>query len=69
MIFINKERHKCQIIDFVIPYDTRVHDKEVEKIEKYLDLARKLKKVCNMKMIVVLLLGGALATPAKALEK
>ena len=31
--------------DFAIPFDTRVDDKEVEKIEKYLDLARELKKV------------------------
>ena len=44
-IFIHKEHNKCQIIDFPIPYDTRVDDKEVKKIEKYLDLARKLKKV------------------------
>ena len=50
MIFIDKEHDKCQIIDFAIPYDTRVDDKEVEKIKKYLDLARKLKKVWNMKV-------------------
>ena len=34
MIFIDKEHHECQIIDFAIPYDTKVDDKEVEKIEK-----------------------------------
>ena len=45
MIFIDKKHHECQIIDFAIPYDTRLDDKEVEKIEKYLDLARELKKV------------------------
>ena len=50
MIFIDKEHHKCQIIDFAIPYDTRLDNKEVEKIEKYLDLARKPKKVWNMKV-------------------
>ena len=33
MIFIDKKHHKCQIIDFAIPYDTRVDDKEVAKIE------------------------------------
>ena len=47
IIVIDKKHHKCQIIDFAIPYDTRVGDKEVEKIEKYLDLSRKLKKVRN----------------------
>ena len=69
MIFINKKHHECQIIDFAIPYDTRVDDKEVEKIEKYLDLTRERKKVWNMKVIVVPLVVGALGTPAKEQEK
>ena len=69
IIFIDKKHHECQIIDFAIPYDTRVDDKEVEKIEKYFDLARELKKVWNMKVIVVRLVVGALGTPAKELEK
>ena len=69
IIFIDKEHHKCQIIDFAIPYDARVDGKEVEKIEKHLDLARELKKVWNMKVTVVPLVLGPLGTPAKALEK
>ena len=69
MSIIDKEHHEYQIIDFTIPYDTIVDDKEVEKIEKHLDLARKLKKVWNMKVRVVLFVVGALDTPAKALEK
>ena len=52
MILIDEKHHQCQITDFAIPYDTRVDDKEVEKIERYLDLARELKKVWNMKVIV-----------------
>ena len=50
-------------------HDTRVEDKEVEKIEKYFDLGRKVKKVGNMKVTVVPLIVGALGTPVKALEK
>ena len=69
MIFLNKKYHECQIIDFAIPYDTRVDDKEVEKIEKYLNLARAVKKVWNMKVIVVPLVVRALGTLAKELEK
>ena len=38
MIFIDKKHYECLIINFAIPYDTRVDDKEVEQIEKYLDL-------------------------------
>ena len=67
MIAIYKEHHECQILDFAIPYNTRVDDKEVEKIEKYLDLARELQKVWNMKLAVVPLVVGPLGTPAKAL--
>ena len=44
-VLLDKEHHERQIIDFTIPYDTRVDDKEVENIEKCLNLARELKKV------------------------
>ena len=40
MIFIDKKHYERLIINFAIPYDTRVDDKEVEQIEKYLDLTR-----------------------------
>ena len=32
MIVIDKKYYECQIIDFAIPYDTRVDDKEVERL-------------------------------------
>ena len=69
MIFIDKKHHECQIIIFAILFDTRVVDKKVEKIVKYLDLSRELKKMWNMKVIVVSLVVGALVSPAKSLEK
>ena len=69
MIVIDKKHYECQTIDFAMPYDTGVDDKDVEEIEKYLDLARELKKVWNMKVIVVPLVVGALRTPTKELEK
>ena len=69
MIFIDKKHDKYQITDVAIPYDTRVDNKEVKKIEKYLDLVRELKRVWNMKVTVVPLVVAALGTPAKALEK
>ena len=45
MIVIDKEHPEFQIIDFAILYDARVDGNEVEKIERYLDLGRELKKV------------------------
>ena len=53
----------------VIPYDTRVDDKEAEKLENNLDLARKLKKVWNMKVTIASLVVRILGTRAKASEK
>ena len=34
----------CPLADFVVPADNRVKVKEDEKIHKYFDLARELKK-------------------------
>ena len=41
--------------------------KESEKIDKYLDLARELKKLWNMKVTVIPILSGALGTTTKVL--
>ena len=40
----NKKKQNCRIVDFSIPVDHRVKLKESEKRDKYLDLARELKK-------------------------
>ena len=48
MIVIDKEATKAQVIDFAISYDSRVDNKEIEKVEKYQDLVRELKKLWDM---------------------
>ena len=53
----------------VIPYDKRVDDKEAQKLEKYLDLARELKKVWNMKVTIASLVVWTLGTRAKASKR
>ena len=42
----NQEEKKkiCKIVDFALPTDHRIKLKECEKRDKYLDLARELKK-------------------------
>ena len=35
----------CKIVDFAVPTDHRIKLKECEKRDKYLDLARELKKI------------------------
>ena len=50
MIVVEKVKKTCTIIDFAIPYNSRVNNKEMERIEKYQDLARELRKLWNMKV-------------------
>ena len=69
MIVIDKETSKAQVIDFAIPYDSRVDSKEMEKIEKYQDLVRELKRLWDMKVVVIPIVLGALGTTPKTLQK
>ena len=48
----NKKKRTWYLVDFAIPLDNRVKIKESKKKYKYLDLARELKKLGNMKMMV-----------------
>ena len=41
---INKKLRICKIVDFAVPADHRINLKESEKKDKYLDLAREIKK-------------------------
>ena len=52
-------------MDFATPADHREELKESEKMGKYLDLARELKKVRNMEVTVIPIVIGALGTSRK----
>ena len=69
LIIINNEKRTCKIVDFVVPANHRVKLKESEKKDKYLDLAKELKKKQNMKMTVIPILISALSTVPKGLVK
>ena len=49
-------------MDFAVPVDHRVKWKESEKKDKYVDLARELKKLWNMKVTFIPIVIGAIAT-------
>ena len=55
LIIINKKKKKriSKIVDFAVPADHRINLKECEKKDKYLDLARELKNLWNMKVTIV----------------
>ena len=64
-----KEKRIYKIVDFAVPADHRIKLKECEKKDKYLDLARELKKQWNMKVTIVPIVIGAFGTITKGLLK
>ena len=56
-------------MDFVGPADHRIKLKECEKKVMYLDLARELKKLWNMKVTIIPIVIGAFGTVTKGLLK
>ena len=58
-----------KIDDFVVPADHRINLKESEKKDKYLDLAKEIKKPWNMKVTIVPIVIVALGTVTKGLLK
>ena len=70
LIIIDKKKKKiCKIVDFAVPADHRKNLKEGEKKDKYLDFARELKKLWNMKVTTVPIVIGAWSTITKELLK
>ena len=57
------------IVDFAVPADHRIKLKECEKRDKYLDLARELKKLWNMKVTIITIVIGAFGMVTKGLLK
>ena len=53
-------------MNFVVPSDHRVKLKESKKNDKYLDIARELKKLLNMRVTVIPTVIGVLGTVTKS---
>ena len=70
LIIINKKKKKkiCKIVDLALPADHRIKLKECEKRDKYLDFARELKKLWNMKVTIVPILIKGLLKGLEDLE-
>ena len=67
LIIINKKTRICKTVDFIVPADHRIKLKECEKKDKYLDIARELKKLWNMKLTIEPIVIGAFGTITKGL--
>ena len=53
LILVNKKAKSCVIIDVAIPGDCRIHEKEIEKIEKYQNLKRELWSLKKVEVVPV----------------
>ena len=60
LVVVDKKRRTCKIIDFTVPEDSRIEEKEKEKIEKYQDLRRELQKIWNVQVKIMQLVVGPL---------
>ena len=57
------------VVDFSVPADHKIKLKECEKRDKYLDLARELKKIWNITVKIVPIVIDAFGTVTKGLLK
>ena len=54
LVVVDKKEKICKIIEFAVPGDSRVEEKEKDKIEKYQDLGREIHKIWNVKVKIIL---------------
>ena len=65
MVVVDKKESSCEIIDFAVPGDSRIEEKEKDKKEKYQDLGSELQKIWNVKVNIIPLVVGSLGAIPK----
>ena len=69
MFVVDKKKRSCKIIDFIVPGDSMIEEKEKVKIGKYQDLGRELQKIWNVKVKIIPLVVGSLGAIPKQFGK
>ena len=69
IIINNKKKRTYKIVDFAVPAIHRIKLKECKKMDKYLDLARELKKPWNLQVTIIPIVIGTFGTVTKGLLK
>ena len=70
VVVVNKNERSCAIIDMAIPGDIRVGEQEKEKIERYQEIKREIKRMWNNRSInIIPVVVGALGSTSKKLKK
>ena len=65
LVVVDKKERICKIIDFTVPGDSRIEEKEKDTVEKYQDLGRELQKIWNVKVKIIPLVVGSLGAMLK----
>ena len=65
MVVVDRKERSCKIIDFALPGDSRIVEKEKDKIEKYQELGRELQKIWIVKVKIIPLAAGSLGAIPK----
>ena len=65
IIVMDKEMDHTWIIDIAVPGDSRIEEKEREKVEKYQDLAREIRRLWKTSANVIPIVVGALGAVAR----
>ena len=58
MVIINTSDRRCIIVDIAVPRHSRISHKELEKVEKYQNLKREIKRMWNMINVLVVPIGA-----------
>ena len=53
LVVVHKKERSCKIIDFAVPGDSRIEEKEKDKVKKYQDLGKELQKMWNVKVKII----------------
>ena len=70
IVLTGKKEHVAMIIDIAVPADEDVDRKEKEKVDKYQDLKREIKRLWKLKKVeVVPVVIGSLGSVTKGFEK
>ena len=65
LVVVDKKERSCQIVHFAVPGDSRIEEKQKDKIEKYENLGRELQKIWNVKVKIMPLVVGSLGALPK----
>ena len=69
LTLVDKNKKSVSLIDVSVPWDSRVEEKEREKVHKYQDLRFELRRLWEMPVEVVPIVIGALGTIPKNLKR